>query len=138
MQTFHIRMKAHAETTTLIRDWLRNHPGVKKVYYPEIDGVQLTGYATLLFFDLREDLIDLYPQFIAALRWFDTGTGMACVTSMIARPYTGSHASMADEEKATIGLTQQLVRLSIGLENTQDLIDDLSQAFEAIGVRQGL
>mgnify|MGYP003351655412 CR=1 FL=1 len=105
---------------------------------PEIDGVQLTGYATLLFFDLREDLIDLYPQFIAALRWFDTGTGMACVTSMIARPYTGSHASMADEEKTNIGLTQQLVRLSIGLENTQDLIEDLSQAFEAIGVRQGL
>jgi cystathionine gamma-lyase/cystathionine gamma-lyase/homocysteine desulfhydrase len=109
---------------------------VVKVYYPEIDGEQLTGYATLLFFDLREDLIDAYPEFIKALRWFDTGTGMACVTSMIARPYTGSHASMADAEKATIGLTPQLVRLSIGLENTQDLIDDLSQAFEAIEVKQ--
>ena len=136
MQTFHIRMKAHAETTVIIRDWLSKHPGVVKVYYPEIDGEQLTGYATLLFFDLREDLIDAYPEFIKALRWFDTGTGMACVTSMIARPYTGSHASMADAEKATIGLTPQLVRLSIGLENTQDLIDDLSQAFEAIEVKQ--
>ena len=136
MQTFQIRMKAHAETTVIIRDWLSKHPGVVKVYYPEIDGEQLTGYATLLFFDLREDLIDAYPEFIKALRWFDTGTGMACVTSMIARPYTGSHASMADAEKATIGLTPQLVRLSIGLENTQDLIDDLSQAFEAIGAKQ--
>lgn len=132
MQTFEIRMKAHAETTVIIRDWLEKHPGVTKVYYPNIDGVQLTGYATLLFFDLREDLIDRYPDFIQALKWFDTGTGMACVTSMVARPFTGSHASMADAEKLQIGLTSQLVRLSIGLENTQDLIDDLSTAFAVI------
>jgi len=57
---------------------------------------------------------------------------MACVTSMIARPFTGSHASMADSEKLEIGLTTKLVRLSIGLENTQDLIDDLANAFEVI------
>lgn len=132
MQTFHIRMKAHAETTVIVRDWLSTHPGVMKVYYPEIDGEQLTGYATLLFFDLRDDLIDSYPEFIKALQWFDTGTGMACVTSMIARPFTGSHASMADSEKLEIGLTTKLVRLSIGLENTQDLIDDLANAFEVI------
>jgi cystathionine beta-lyase/cystathionine gamma-synthase len=64
------------------------------------------------------------------------GISQIANTSMILWPYTVSHASMIDAEKATIGLTPQLVRLSIGLENTQDLIDDLSKAFEAIGVRQ--
>lgn len=132
MQTFEIRMKAHAETTVIICDWLEKHPGIAKVYYPNIDGVQLTGYATLLFFDLREDLIDRYTDFIQALKWFDTGTGMACVTSMVARPFTGSHASMSDEEKSEIGLSPQLVRLSIGLESTDDLIADLASAFDVI------
>ncbi len=132
MQTFHIRMKAHSETTKIIRDWLSKHEAVKRVYYPQIDGKQLTDYATLLFFDLRDDLIDRYPQFIEALKWFDTGTGMACVTSMVARPYFGSHASMSDSDKETMGLTAQLVRLSIGLEDTNDLIEDLDNAFKKI------
>lgn len=132
MQTFHIRMKAHSETTKIIRDWLVKHEAVKKVYYPKIDGQQLTDYATLLFFDLNEDLIDKYPQFIEQLKYFDTGTGMACVTSMVARPYFGSHASMSDADKETMGLTAQLVRLSIGLEDTNDLITDLDNAFNYI------
>jgi len=70
---------------------------------------------------------------VAALQLFDTGTGMACVTSMVARPFTGSHASMNEQQKQQMGLTRQLVRLSIGLEEVEDLIADLLQAFDLIG-----
>jgi cystathionine gamma-lyase/cystathionine gamma-lyase/homocysteine desulfhydrase len=74
-----------------------------------------------------------YDEFVAALQLFDTGTGMACVTSMVARPFTGSHASMNEQQKQQMGLTRQLVRLSIGLEEVEDLIADLQQAFDHIG-----
>jgi cystathionine gamma-lyase/homocysteine desulfhydrase len=132
MQTFHIRMKAHGEATLTIKNWLEQHPSVNKVYYPEIDGVQLEGYATLLFFELTERLVDKYQDFVKALNLFDTGTGMACVTSMVAKPFTGSHASMSDSEKQQMGINHQLIRLSIGLENTDDLMEDLQKAFDLI------
>jgi len=133
MQTFHIRMRAHGQATTQIRDWLKLQSGVEEVFYPNIDGHQLTGYATLLFFTLDARLSERYDDFVAALQLFDTGTGMACVTSMVARPYTGSHASMNEQQKQQMGLNRQLVRLSIGLEEVQDLIADLRQAFDQIG-----
>lgn len=132
MQTFELRMKVQGEATRIVRDWLAQQNGVEEVFYPTIDGVQLTGYATLLFFTLEARLSEKYDTFIEALNLFDTGTGMACVTSMVARPYTGSHASMNDAQKAQMGLTKQLVRLSIGLEQIEDLIADLSRAFEMI------
>ena len=132
MQTFNIRMQAHAIATLEIKAWLTMQKAVKKVYFPTIDGAQLSGYGTLLFFDLRDDLVVKYDEFIAHLQLFDTGTGMACVTSMVAKPFTGSHASMNDNEKQEMGLTSQLVRLSIGLEQTADLIKDLENAFMKI------
>ncbi|MBL7897826.1 MAG: PLP-dependent transferase, partial [Crocinitomicaceae bacterium] len=59
-------------------------------------------------------------------------TGMACVTSMIAQPFTGSHASMNECEKEEMGLGKNTIRLSFGLEHDQDLIADLEQAFEHV------
>ncbi len=132
MQTFEIRMKIHQEQTLQIKTFLETQKAVEKVYYPEIDGTQLTGYGALLFFDLRDDLIPKYNDFIANLQLFDTGTGMACVTSMVAKPYTGSHASMSAEDKKQMGLTEKLIRLSIGLEKPEDLMQDLSVAFNYI------
>jgi cystathionine gamma-lyase/homocysteine desulfhydrase len=132
MQTFSLRMAAHQSITIELKLFLQNLPQVKKIYYPEIDGKQLKGYGTLIFFDLREDLVDNYTTFAQSLDFFDTGTGMACVTSMIAQPYTGSHASMSDVEKCEIGLDKGLIRLSFGLENVEDLKNDLKNAFDLL------
>ena len=132
MQTFAIRMKEHNFTTIILKDFLVNCKQVEKVYYPLIDGEQLTGYGTLIFFDIRENLIEKYHIFANSLKLFDTGTGMACVTSMVAQPYTGSHASMSDNEKTEMNLSKKLIRLSFGLENPVDLIQDLKNAFETI------
>lgn len=132
MQTFHLRMTQHRTVTLGLSAFLRELPQVKHVYYPEVDGRQLTGYGGIVFLDLRDDLAGKYEQFRDALRWFDTGTGMACVTSMIAQPYSGSHASLTEAEKSDMGIGRGLVRLCFGLENPEDLKKDLLNAFEAI------
>lgn len=132
LQTLHLRMREHQRATEAMCRFLESRPQVVRVYSPEVDGKQLEGYGGILFFELRADLVDRYQQFSECLELFDTGTGMACVTSMVAQPYTGSHASMTDEEKAAIGLGPNLVRLCFGLEDLEDLQADLNSAFESV------
>ena len=105
---------------------------MRKVYYPKIDGKQLSKYATLIFIDLDNSVIENYTDFCSHLQLFSTGTGMACVTSMIAQPYTGSHASMDSYEKKDMGLDESTIRLSFGMEDPEDLIHDLERAFEKL------
>ena len=132
MYTFMLRMREHERMIGIMSDFLNGLPQVSKVYLPEIDGNQLTGYGCILFFQLRDDLVDQYHSFAKALRLFDTGTGMACVTSTVAQPYTGSHASMSPEEKEEMGLGKNLVRLCFGMESLKDLQDDILQALNKI------
>jgi cystathionine beta-lyase/cystathionine gamma-synthase len=132
MQTFNIRMLHHQKVTLDMFEFLKDVPQVLKVYYPEVDGIQLKGYGGIIFFELRDDLVNKYDEFTRNLKLFGTGTGMACVTSMVAQPYTGSHASMTPEEKREMGLDKNLVRLCFGLEDPDDLKDDLNFAFKSI------
>ena len=130
MRTFQVRMRQHEKTTAILAEFLKGLPQVRTVYLPAVDGCQLTGYGGILFLDLREDLVKRYGEFARNLRLFDTGTGMACVTSMVAQPFTGSHASLSDDEKRQMGLGKSLVRLCFGMEDPDDLQVDLAQAFE--------
>ncbi len=132
LQTFALRMREHQRVTLEMKTFLESLPQIKKVYYPLIDGKQLTGYGTLLFFDMREDLIQHYPEFAKALKLFDTGTGMACVTCMIAQPYSGSHSSLSENEKLDMGLGKGLVRLNFGFEDIEDIKTDIKNAFSII------
>ncbi len=132
MQTFNLRMEKHSQTTASMLNYLRELPFIEHVYYPHVDGKQLTGYGGIVFVDIRPDLVPFYKTFTSTLQWFGTGTGMACVTSMVAQPFSGSHASMTDQEKADMGIEKGLVRLCFGLEDLDDLKDDLLQAFEAV------
>jgi len=129
LHTLEIRLKQHQQTTKKLVDYLKTKPEITKVYYPKIDGTQLTAYATLVFIDVTDKVINQYEKFYNHLSLFSTGTGMACVTSMIAQPFSGSHASMDECEKAEMGLNKNTLRLSFGMENPQDLINDLEQAF---------
>ena len=130
--TLEVRLAQHKKTTVELTKYLESRKEIEKIYYPEVDGEQLTDYATLIFFRLAEGFKDQYEKLAASLTLFSTGTGMACVTSMIAQPFSGSHASMCDEEKIEMGLDKSLVRLSFGLENVDDLKADLAQALNAL------
>lgn len=132
LQTLDIRLQRHQDVTLEMRDFLATLPPVKKVYYPEVDGSQLTGYGGILFFELHEDLTPRYREFARALELFETGTGMACVSSMVAQPYSGSHASLTTNEKRDMGLQENLVRLCFGLEHPEDLKRDILAAFATL------
>ena len=64
------------------------------------------------------------------LQLFDSGTGIACVTSMVAQPFSGSHSSLSENEKKEMGISKRLMRLSFGFENRNDLKNDLTGAFK--------
>ncbi|HDZ46588.1 hypothetical protein LCGC14_0639990 [marine sediment metagenome] len=128
MKTFSIRMKRHSDTTREIVTQLEKKFYVDHIYYPEINDCQLKSYGGIIFIDVPNYIGDRYSEIIKELKYFGTGTGMACVTSMIAKPYTGSHASMTPEEKNSMGITENLIRLCFGLEDPEDLISDLDNA----------
>ena len=134
LYTLDVRLEKHKRTTVELTQFLEGREEIEKVYYPEIDGVQLTDYATLIFFQLAEGYKDKYTELTKSLALFSTGTGMACVTSMIAQPFSGSHASMCDEEKIEMGLDQSLVRLSFGLESVEDLKADLLKGLTSLHI----
>lgn len=137
LQTLEVRLERQARTTEEMRHFLAELPQIKKVYYPEIDGDQLRAYGGILFAELRSDLTSRYMDLVHSLKFFGSGTGMACVTSMIAQPYTGSHASMTDTEKNTMGLSPSLVRFCFGLEDPDDLRRDLREALASLEVPVG-
>jgi len=132
MQTLEVRLERQARTTREMRAFLADLPQVTRVYYPDIDGRQLTGYGGILFVELRADLADRVDALVSALDGFGDGTAMACVTSTVAQPYTGSHASMTAEEKQSIGLSPALVRLCFGLEHVDDLKRAVASGLAAI------
>lgn len=134
LHTLEVRLERQSKTTKQLVEFLESREEIEKVYYPKVDGNQLKNYATLVFFDLKENLIEKYPAFCSSLQLFSTGTGMACVTSMIAQPFTGSHASMDICEKEGMGLFPKTFRLSFGMEHPDDLIEDLRKAFEKIAI----
>lgn len=129
MQTFKLRIEQQGKTTRFFAKELSKYPFIKKIYFPTIDGKQLVGYGGIIFIEVDDTTISRYAQILKKLTLFGTGTGMACVTSMIAQPYTGSHASLSEDEKAAMGISPNLLRLCFGLENQEDLLADFLSAF---------
>lgn len=132
LHTFPIRMREHLRITEDLYTFLKNRNEVAKIYLPEISDDQLRNYGGILFFEFNEKYQDSYVKFRNSLNLFDTGTGMACISSMVAQPWSGSHASLCDMEKVEMGINTGLVRLCFGLENADDLIDDLETAFTSL------
>lgn len=128
LQTLTLRLRHHEKTSRQMVDFLSEKESINTVYFPEIDGEQLTGYSGILFFEFSEVFSSYYEAFRDSLKLFKTGTGMACVTSMIAQPYSGSHASMSEKEKKAMGIGKNLVRLCFGLEDIEDIKQDINQA----------
>ena len=132
LQTYPLRMQAHADTAREMVAFLRTRPEIDRVYYPDISEQQLVNYGCIIFFQFAAQYSGSYEAFRSKLRLFQSGTGMACVTSMVAQPYTGSHASLSDEDKAAMELDEDLVRLCFGLEDLGDLRADLGNAFDSL------
>ncbi len=135
IETFPIRMKRHEENAFGIASYLAGHPAVRKVFYPglkshpghEIARRQMTGYGGVVSFEMNRG-ITAVNAFLSKVKILSLAESLGGVASLVEHPASMSHASMPKEVREKVGISDQLIRLSVGLENVEDLIDDLSQA----------
>lgn len=138
MKTLALRMEAHNTSAYEIAVFLENHDLVDKVYYPGLKShpnhilakKQATGFGGMVSFELNESInID---NFLAQFQLFTLAESLGAVESLISVPAKMTHASIPKERRAEIGISEQLIRLSIGIEDVQDLINDLQAGFNTI------
>lgn len=136
IKTLHVRMQRHCENGEKVAQFLRNHPKVGKVYWCgfedhpgyEIAKKQMRGFGGMMSFTLKNDNVDEAKRVLSSTKLFALAESLGGVESLINHPATMTHASIPREERIKNGLTDSLIRLSVGIEDADDLIDDLNQA----------
>jgi cystathionine gamma-synthase len=136
------RMAAHERNATALARFLAKQPAVDRVYYPGLPShpqhrlarKQMTGFGGMLSFDLRGGQEAAF-KFIAGLRIFSFAESLGGVESLVEHPETMSHASMTPEARQAAGITGANVRVSAGIENTDDLVADVAQALDGLTSR---
>jgi cystathionine beta-lyase/cystathionine gamma-synthase len=136
IKTLHVRMQRHCENGIKIAHWLRNHPKVAKVYWPgfedskgySIAKQQMRGFGGMISFELKDDSITEVNRVLSSTHLFSLAESLGGVESLINHPATMTHASIPREERIKNGLSDGLIRLSVGIEDVDDLIEDLNKA----------
>jgi cystathionine beta-lyase len=136
MKTLCVRMDRHQQNAQKIAEYLDAHNAAAKVYYPglsshrnyELQKSQAKGSGAVISFTFNEEDYDM-KTFVDNLTLFGFAVSLGGVESLICRPATMTHESYSDELQKEIGITKNLLRLAIGIEDVEDLIADLDQAF---------
>lgn len=136
IKTLHLRMQRHSENGKQIAHWLRNHPKVGKVYWPgfedhpnyDIAKKQMRDFGGMISFELTNDSVDEAKRVLSSTTLFSLAESLGGVESLINHPASMTHASIPREERIKNGLSDSLIRLSVGVEDAEDLIEDLQQA----------
>jgi cystathionine beta-lyase/cystathionine gamma-synthase len=136
IKTLHIRMQRHCENAMKVAEWLEKHPKVRSVYYPglsshpshKLAAQQMKDFGGMLSFELSGDRYLEAVRVMENLRIFSLGESLGGVESLCTHPASMSHASIPKEARKKIGLKDTLIRLSVGIEDIDDLIADLAQA----------
>jgi cystathionine gamma-synthase len=135
LRTLPLRMKQHQTNAEAVVDLLADHPLVAKVHYPglpshpqhELAQRQQKGFGAMLSFELKggEEVV---KAFLSRLELFCLAESLGGVESLVAHPASMTHASMTPEARETAGITDNLIRLAVGIEDPRDLVEDLGQA----------
>src|SRR5689334_5639584 len=136
IKTLHVRMQRHCENGEKIAHFLRNHPKVGRVYWcgfedhPNYDIAkkQMRGFGGMMSFTLKDDSVEEAKRVLMSTKLFALAESLGGVESLINHPATMTHASIPREERIKNGLTDSLIRLSVGIEDAEDLVEDLNQA----------
>lgn len=136
IKTLHVRMKQHCENGYVVAQFLRKHPSVDKVYWcgfkdhpnHEIAKLQMRAYGGMMSFTLKDDSIEAANKVLSSTKLFALAESLGGVESLINHPATMTHASIPREERIKNGLSDGLIRLSVGIEDADDLVEDLKQA----------
>lgn len=137
VKTLGVRMERHAQNAQKIAEFLVKHPKVNKATYPGLEShpqyalarKQMTGFGGMMTFDIKGGL-ESARRFLKAVKVFACAESLGGVESLIEHPAIMTHASVPKETREVLGISDGLIRLSVGIEDAQDLIDDLKQAFE--------
>ncbi|WP_179346498.1 trans-sulfuration enzyme family protein [Winogradskyella ursingii] len=138
MKTMGLRVKAQTANAMEMAQWLEAHSKISKVYYPGIEShpeyqlakSQMKGFGAMLSFELTDDL-DSY-QFQKHLKLIKSSMSLAGVESTVISPHLTSHALLTPEERENVGISDQLIRFSVGIEEVKDLKTDIDQAIDCI------
>lgn len=136
IKTLHLRMQRHCENGEKIAHWLRNHSKVKKVYWPgftdapghEIAKKQMRGFGGMISFELKDESTEALNKLLSSTHLFSLAESLGGVESLINHPASMTHASIPRDERIKNGLSDGLIRLSVGIEDADDLIEDLNKA----------
>ncbi|RWZ86161.1 MULTISPECIES: cystathionine gamma-synthase [unclassified Hydrotalea] len=136
IKTLHVRMQRHCENGQAIAHFLRNHPKVAQVYWCGFEdhqgyataSKQMRGFGGMMSFTLKDDRIENAKRVLSSTHLFSLAESLGGVESLINHPASMTHASIPREERLKNGLTDSLIRLSVGIEDVKDLIEDLNKA----------
>lgn len=136
IKTLHLRMQRHCENGEKIAHWLRKHPKVKQVYWPgfednknySIAKSQMNGFGGMISFELVNESVEEAKRVLSSTHLFSLAESLGGVESLINHPASMTHASIPREERIKNGLSNGLIRLSVGIEDADDLINDLDKA----------
>ncbi|MBN8652540.1 MAG: PLP-dependent transferase [Cytophagales bacterium] len=144
LETLELRFRQHSENAQAIAEYLSERSEVKEVFYPglkvhaghEIAAGQQKYFGGIVSFRLRDDSIEAARKFSTSTKLFKLAESLGGIKSLIAHPASMTHASIPKERHAAFGITDGLLRLSVGLENSIDLIKDLENALKKVAVTE--
>lgn len=136
IKTLHVRMQRHCENGAKVAHFLRNHPKVERVYWcgfedhPNYDIAkkQMRDFGGMMSFTLKDDSMENATRVLSSTKVFALAESLGGIESLINHPATMTHASIPREERIKNGLSDSLIRLSVGIEDADDLMDDLNEA----------
>lgn len=139
IKTLHVRMQRHCENGEKIAQFLRQHPKVGKVYWCGFEDQpgyavakkQMRGFGGMMSFTLKDDSVETAMKVLSATKLFSLAESLGGVESLINHPASMTHASIPREERIKNGLSDSLIRLSVGIEDLEDLVLDLEQAINS-------
>jgi cystathionine beta-lyase len=140
IETLHLRIRQHCASAQQIAEFLSHHGYVNQVYYPglrshrnhEIAKKQSQGFGGIVSFSLKENTEEKASHFVSSTRLFKLAESLGGIKSLVSHPAAMTHKSIPAEKRRSAGVVDSLIRLSIGLEDPQDLIEDLQYAFFSV------
>jgi len=136
IKTLHLRVQRACENARAIAEMLRKHPATHQVLYPgftdhpnhEVAKLQMRDFGGIVSFDLKEDTVEAATRILNNTKYFALAESLGGVESLIGHPASMTHGSIPRDERIAVGLTDSLIRLSVGVEHIDDLISDLKNA----------
>jgi len=140
IKTLHLRVQRACDTAKIVAKFLLDHPAVANVYYPGLEShpshsiakKQMRDYGGMVSFDLKQNTEEMAGKVLSNTHYFTLAESLGGVESLIGHPASMTHGSIPREERLKVGLTDSLIRLSIGVEDPDDLITDLEKALKTI------